>query len=266
MEEGVVLYSGGSDSTCVAALMAERFGRLHLLTFDRYGFHHIERSRETVGALEERFPQVEFVHRILRIEKLFAHLAFRDYLARLRRFGFRMLQNCTFCALANHLRALAYCQEHGIVHVADGVTRELPLLPSHMEEPIQRLREMYASYGIEYHTPVYDFDVPPEIGFFDKLFLPEDGASGVTVDPALRTTGRHLHELGLMPTENIKGSALDRRRQYRCFQYILHNMVALYAMPGGRDPEAYERQVMEIYEDVLQAYRPDPSLFEGEEA
>lgn len=263
MEEAVVLYSGGTDSTCAAAIMAERFQRLHLLTFDRYGFHHVERSRDTVEALARRFPDTEFVHRIVRVEKLFAHLAYRDYLSRLRRFGFRMLQNCTFCALAHHLRALAWCQEHGIRHVADGVTRELQYLPSHMEKPLGRLREYYASFGIEYHTPVYDFDVPPEIGFFDKVFLPEDGDRGVAVDPGLRTPGRYLHELGLLPQDNIKGSALDRRRQYRCFQYVINNLVAFHTSPT-RDYGVYEQEILAVYEDSLQNYRPDPSLLEGE--
>lgn len=260
--EAVVMYSGGTDSTCAAALMAERFQKLHLLTFHRYGFHHIERSGARVAALAERFPGTEFRHRILRIDKVFAQLAFRDYLSRLKRFGFRMLQQCTFCALANHFAALAYCRQHGIRHVADGVTRELQLLPSHMERPIERMRELYRSYGVEYHTPVYDFDIPKEMSFFDKVLQSEDGRTGVPVEPGARTTGRHLHELGLMPTENIKGSALDRRLQFRCFQYVLHNTVAFYAMPGASDHEAYQDQILEIYEDVLGRFEPDAALLE----
>ena len=36
-EKCAVLFSGGTDSTCAAALCAERFGEVHLLTFNELG-------------------------------------------------------------------------------------------------------------------------------------------------------------------------------------------------------------------------------------
>jgi len=239
-------------------MMAERFGRLHLLTFRRFGFHQVENSRKAAEALREKFAGTELVHRIIDIDRLFCHLAYDDYLSRIRRFGFFMLQNCTFCALANHLRTLAYCLRNGITHVADGVTRELAYLPSHMEKPIDRLKIFYEKYGITYHTPVYDFDIPREMNFFDRLALRDEATSGVVVEPGKRTTGRYLHERGLMPAENIKGSGLDRKLQYRCFQYVLHNMVAFWAyLPGkGRDYSSYEREILRLYDDRLAFFAP----------
>ncbi len=253
-----ILFSGGTDSMCVAALMAEQYGNIHLLTFTRYGFHQIEKSGVAVQRLVEKFPEVRFEHRIINIDRLFSHLAFKNYLQRIRKFGLMMLQNCTFCALAHHFRALGHCLEHGIKVVADGATRELQLLPSHMEKPIQRMRALYAEYGIDYLTPVYDFDIPREIDFFDKLKMEKDGDSGVAVDPQERTTGRYLHGLGLLPSENIKGSALDRNMQYRCFQYILHNMVAQIALPGTQDYPRYERDILALYEDAIERFKPHP--------
>ncbi len=259
MQESLaILYSGGTDSTCVAALMAESYRRIHLLTFDRSGFHQIQNTRLGAQRLIERFPEVHFEHRILKIDRIFNRLAFKAYLPRLRRFGLRMLQNCTFCALANHFRTLHYCLEHGIRVVADGATRELRFLPSHMVQPIERMRSLYAEYGIEYLTPVYDFDIPREIDFFDKLRMEKDGQEGVEVEPQQNTTGRHLHELGLLPSENIKGSALDRRLQYRCFQYVLHNMVAHVVMRGPEDYPRYEREILEVYEDTIERFKPGP--------
>lgn len=253
-----ILYSGGTDSTCVAALLAERSRHMHLLTFDRSGFHNIQNSAEGVQRLVERFPEIRFEHKILKIDRIFNRLAFQDYLSRLRRFGLMMLQNCTFCALANHFRALHYCLEHGIRTVADGATRELRFLPSHMEKPIEKLRALYAEYGIEYLTPVYDFDIPREIDFFDKLKMEKDGQTGVEIDPDGRTTGRYLHELGLLPSENIKGSALDRRLQYRCFQYIMHNMVAHIVLRAPQDYPRYEQDILEMYADVIERFKPGP--------
>ena len=253
-----LLFSGGTDSLCAAALMARRYREIHLLTFDRYGFHEIERSSLGAQRLRDRFPEVHFEHRIIKIDRLFTHLAFKNYLERLRKFGLMMLQNCTFCALANNFRALSYCLEKGNKVVADGATRELQFLPSHMEKPIQRMRELYAEYGIEYLTPVYDFDIPREIDFFDKLKMEKDGDKGVEVDPQGDTTGRYLFEQGLLPSENIKGSALDRQMQYRCFQYVLHNMVALIALPGTTDYPRYERDILALYEDAIGRFKPQP--------
>jgi len=253
-----ILFSGGTDSTCVAALMAERSRRIHLLTFDRAGFHNIQNTTEGAKRLVERFPEVKFEHKILKIDRVFNRLAFQDYLPRLRKFGLRMLQNCTLCALANHFRALHYCLEHGIQTVADGATRELRFLPSHMEKPIERVRALYAEYGIEYLTPVYDFDIPREIDFFDKLRMEKDGEKGVEIEPQRRTTGRRLHELGLLPSENIKGSALDRRLQYRCFQYILHNLVAHIVLQAPQDYPRYERGILDFYDDTIDRFKPGP--------
>jgi len=253
-----ILFSGGTDSTCVAALMAERSRDLHLLTFTRHGFHEIEKSATAVRRLVEKFPDVQFQHKIIDVDRLFSHLAFKNSVQRVRRFGLRMVQNCTFCALAHHFRALGYCLEHGIRTVADGATRELRFLPSHMEKPIEKLRALYAEYGIEYLTPVYDFDIPREIDFFDKLKMEKDGQTGVEIDPDGRTTGRYLHELGLLPSENIKGSALDRRLQYRCFQYILHNMVAHIVLRAPQDYPRYEQDILEMYADVIERFKPGP--------
>lgn len=253
-----ILFSGGTDSTCVAALMAERSRDLHLLTFTRHGFHEIEKSATAVQRLVEKFPDVQFQHKIIDVDRLFSHLAFKDYLQRVRRFGLRMVQNCTFCALAHHFRALGYCLEHGIRVVADGATRELPLLPSHMEKPIARMRALYAEYGIDYLTPVYDYDIPREIDFFDKLRMEKDGDTGVAVDPKDNTTGQYLFRLGLLPSQNIKGSALDRSMQYRCFQYVLHNMVAQFALAGLEDYPGYERGMVEFYEDAIERFKPRP--------
>lgn len=256
-EDVVVLYSGGTDSTCAAVLMAQRFQRIHLVTLDRAGFHQVEHSRKGAEMLARAFPSTTFVHRILRIDRLFTRVAFADYVSRIRRFGFFMLGNCTFCALSNHFRALAYCIEHGISHVADGVTRELPYLPSHMEKPIARLKEVYRQLGLEYHTPVYDFDIPREMSFFDRFLLPEEGKQGIVVDPDARTTGRYLHDLGILPTENIKGSSYDRGLQYRCFQYVLHNMVAFWTwLPRGKDYASYEARILDVYEDAILRFEP----------
>jgi hypothetical protein len=104
---------------------------------------------------------------------------------------------------------------------------------------------------------VYDFDIPREMNFFDKIFLKGDDR-GVELDPGRKTTGTYLHDLGIMPSENIKGSSIDRKFQYRCFQYILHNLVAfcVYLPAKGRDYTSYEHEILRVYEDGIRLLEP----------
>jgi len=156
----VVLYSGGSDSTLAAALAMEEFDKLHLLTFSRFGIFGIERAEVNVRKLEARFGAERIEHHLIDIDRLFEKVSYDRYLGTLRRHGFLVLSTCGLCKLAMHLRALLFCLDHGVEVLLDGANRAMDIYPAQMKPVIERMQGMYGHFGIDYRTPVIDYDGP----------------------------------------------------------------------------------------------------------
>lgn len=219
-KEVAILYSGGTDSTCVAAIMAEKFQAVHLLTFLRFGFYCIENSKNNINVLKLNFPATVFIHKIINVDRLAMYLTYHNYIYNIFKYGFFVLSNCLICGLINHFRALVYCLDNKISKLADGSTRDWIFFPTHMDKVILELRCMYAHFNIEYLTPVYNFDLfsPPK--FIDKIYP----SSPYDKETNKKTTGNYLFEKGIFKSPNIKGTDFDRKMQPRCFQFILHHI------------------------------------------
>lgn len=252
MKQAAVLYSGGTDSTAAVVLIAERFERIHLLTFRHSGLRKVGNSSYNLPALQKKFGAGKFVHRVFDTDRLFRALTYERYSQNVRRFGFFNLTTCGFCKLAMHVRTLLYCLDHGIDEAVDGANKNMSHFPAQMPEVLALLRGMYARAGIAYTNPVFDLDFPAEIDWFHKLGLaalarPAEAANAVTG----RTTGQVLFEAGLMPEENIKGKALDRRLQPHCLQLMLLNVFALGYYIPSHGMERYRRGVADFYREKI---------------
>jgi predicted subunit of tRNA(5-methylaminomethyl-2-thiouridylate) methyltransferase len=243
MRKAVVLYSGGTDSTVVAALAAQAFDIVHLLTFTRFGIHHPGRSRANVGKLKAKYGPDRFVHRILDIDRLFRKIAYGGYAGCVRRHGFFVLATCALCKVAMHTRALVYALDNEIRMVRDGANKEMKLFPAQTAEGIALIERLYGAFGIRYETPVFDFEPPPGKEFGDLLrerLAPESARR----DQSARTTGRTLQELGLADEPDLKGTRADRMMQARCFQLLLPLVLANWVfLPGHSYAEYQERAV-----------------------
>lgn len=249
-----IFFSGGTDSTCVSALMAERFRELHLLTFTRHGISYAEHSQKAAQALRQKFPGTRFVHKIISTNRLFEYTAYHDYLRSLLRYGYYMLSSCTFCSLSWHARMAAYCLDNDIMHAADGITRELLHYGGHMDANLKAAREFYARLGIEYENPVRNWDIPPSTQFINKITQDYDTPQMSDPDKLGRTTGRYLYEHGLMPSPDIKGSRLDQAMQIRCFDFFLYNMMVFWLQLSRKDYGTFEKDMHELYRDKLSQF------------
>jgi predicted subunit of tRNA(5-methylaminomethyl-2-thiouridylate) methyltransferase len=230
MKELVVLYSGGTDSTCATVLSAGEYDRIHLITYRRFGLFHMEHAARNVALLRERFGADRFVHVIIPIDRIFREISYARYWRMLARYGLFLLSTCGLCRLAMHVRTIVYCRANNITRVCDGSNRHAAGGTSTDQNPVlvEGVRKMYARYGIEYATPVYDYDEPAGSGWADKLQVEtprlKSMIAGDTARDGGRTSGKLLHELGYFAQPNIKGSKADRRMQARCLQLILSNI------------------------------------------
>lgn len=238
-----LLYSGGTDSTLAACLLAERHASVTLLTFSRFGLFSVGNAGLNAAKLRDRYGS-GISHVFLPVDGLFRKVSYDRYFSNLFRHGFFLLSTCGLCKLAMHVRAAVWCLDNGVTRVADGANKGMHLFPDQQPGVIGLLRKMYASVGINYENPVFDFEGPQDIEFADRFHLERLPGLAAPKDAEFlehrkKTAGYRLFELGVMPSENVKGTDLDRRMQPRCFQFILFNIwLHWYYLPYST-PEKY---------------------------
>ncbi|MEZ4268640.1 MAG: 7-cyano-7-deazaguanine synthase [Myxococcota bacterium] len=265
LDRVVVLFSGGTDSMLTAALAAERFDEVFLVTYHRLGLAGTENSARGAEALANKYGADRIHHEIIDITKLFKHVSYERYLQNLRKHKLFLLSTCGLCKLSMHIRTLIYCEDHGIKHVCDGANKGMNLFPAQMVGVLEIMKDLYADFGISYTNPVYDYEPPADKSLVDREGM---GVLKTSLAPVpepepesrTKTTGFALMEKGLAPNENVKGSKYDRERQPRCFQFTLFNIFAVKHYLGTDSEEGYRAKTAEFMEDKVEGMR---GLLEG---
>jgi len=155
-----VLFSGGSDSTLVAALMAEKYQVVHLHTYVHSCMFFEQKCEKSLKRLRDRFGHEKFTHRYVNINRLFRRIYLRDMVADFHKYGNYLLScSCAACKIAMHIETIMFNLKHGIRHACDGSQRETGMLfPEQMAGVMSTLARFYASFGISYTNPVYDME------------------------------------------------------------------------------------------------------------
>lgn len=256
--EIVILFSGGTDSTLTACLMAEEFRRVRLITYDRYGLFSVTNPEINVQKLKNKFGDDKFSHQIIKVDKLSKFVFYERYLRNLIKYRFFLLSNCGLCKLAMHIRTVIFCLDNKITNVCDGANQGMHLFPSQMIDVIKETEMMYANFGINYTNPVFNFEGPQDTEFADRLhfekILPTKEKDASYYEKKKKTTGYKLFELGLMPSENVKGTELDRKMQPRCFQFVLFNIFVLWYYLYNRNYEEYREATSRFYKEKIEFF------------
>ncbi len=260
LNETATLFSGGTDSTLTAALMAEQYDKIHLITYDRFAFSSVTNPKINVKKLQDKYGKDKFEFHIIKVEKLTRFVFYERYLQNIRKHGFFLLTICGLCKLAMHIRTVVFCLENKIPNVCDGANQGMHLFPAQMANVIKEYGDMYTRYGITYSNPVFKYEGPQNIEFADRLhlerILPSEGGEqpvACSRETKANTTGRKLYELGLMPSENVKGTELDRKMQPRCFQFILFNVFVHWYYLADHTYDEYQDATVDFYRDKIRA-------------
>ena len=227
MNKCVVLFSGGTDSFCTAALACEKFSEVHLLTFFEKATAESPVPKENVSKLKFEYPKTKIFHEVISTDSLVRILSYQDYFQSVIKFHLLNLATPGLSSLSWHISAIKYCKTQKIETVYDGMTKELLHLPGHMPEIRELFRSMYHQYGILFSSLVIDWDVPPDQRFMDKLIVDRHGFT-INAKPQVRTTGQWLYDKKLLPHPNIKGSLFDQRTQHDCYSFVIYNMLAFW--------------------------------------
>lgn len=153
--EFCVLFSGGTDTTLLAARLLEdpSVRKLHLLTFCNGICVRVDRSRIHAGELARRYGTDRVVHEIIYITEVFHRM--RSPLGELVRKYRSTLVFDLCCRLSMETAAIRYALDRGIRAVCDGTNIDQGRLFLERPDYMRASREFYASYGIDYSTPVY---------------------------------------------------------------------------------------------------------------
>jgi hypothetical protein len=153
-----VLFSGGSDSTLTASLLAREHEHVHLLTYKHRIMRFGKKCLKSLDSLQKAYGEDRFTHAFLDLNPIFDKLFFGSLAADLRRWGtYALPMCCGSCKLAMHVRTIQYNLEHGIRFAADGSNIELAeLFPEQMPPVLELYRQLYERFGIVYTNPVFD--------------------------------------------------------------------------------------------------------------
>jgi len=165
-----ILFSGGTDSLALYGLASNghlhslgRPQRIHLLNmlngmgrFPTFTRNRFEVSRDILANQQPdpgAMPEALLVE--LDMGRLFQGLWLDRYEELMPRFGNKNLV-CVACKVAMHIRAIIYCTEHRITHLAVGYTRKQDHYPEQTPVFMDKISEFSSQLGISTSFPVYD--------------------------------------------------------------------------------------------------------------
>ena len=224
-----VLYSGGTDSTCVVAIEAEKYSQVHLLTYEERATFGSPIPLDNVRLLEKGYPDVRFIPVHMSVDRLVRYFWYEHYLHYVLRYGRLSLSTCGMSTLSWHVRTISYCLENDITAVADGLTRELMHFPGHMDGVVERFRALYAHFGIEYSNPVRSWPTPEDRQLIDQVLVNRHPYESLWNQTSRqKTTGWYLYERGVFPSPNMKGTRQDFSMQHECYPFALYNIMTFW--------------------------------------
>jgi hypothetical protein len=154
--ETTLLYSGGTDSTLAAILLAERFDRVRLVTYDHRwwtGHFDLRKALARGRRVRERLGPDRITHEFVRMGPLFHRFVTATLLDDYRRFHTNTC--CVGCKLAMHTRTVLFNLERGIRYAADGSAADQSYHAEQLGGVLARVRRLYQRYGIEYANPSF---------------------------------------------------------------------------------------------------------------
>ncbi|MFW5785345.1 MAG: hypothetical protein ACOCW1_04080, partial [Chitinispirillaceae bacterium] len=182
-QEICIRYSGGTDSTLVAAIMAQRFRKVHLLTFassyEALTLYTIKSSPKNsvcnLEYLEKRYGRRKFTHTIMRMEKERDDIYFNYYQKHITGKSFLRVSFCPACTMAMHKMTIGYCRENDIRFASDGscIDSGAYLWQMQHKDNLEMIKQAYSWAGIEYLiNPCYNVPDSAE-ALFEKGILPQ---------------------------------------------------------------------------------------------
>jgi hypothetical protein len=162
-----LMYSGGCDSTLAACRLAQRFPKVHLVTFTRFGFIQTDAPSVHAERMKRRFAQTEFVAHKIAYGKFYEEIESFHRLRSLWKHGTMTSVPCGHCKISMHWRNLLFCLENGVKFAADGaVTGNEQFAEQNPKILMPELVDFYGQFGVTLVHPVHEPGLSTEAELF----------------------------------------------------------------------------------------------------
>ncbi len=155
--EAVIQFSGGIDSLYVAYMLAQKYDRIHLLTFYKGYLHFgLNFSKPNIMNLKRLFGEEKIVFKVVNMKSLFKKMAVKNFFKDLKKFG-NEISWCIPCRASMTIMSIIYAIENDISDFTDGANWEQApdqenLLTTADNYPgyLELLREFSKTYSVNY--------------------------------------------------------------------------------------------------------------------
>lgn len=158
-ESVLVMYSGGVDSTLLAATLPESFKRIYLVTYDLAYLFGLSNCHKNIEKLKAIHSHRIVSHRIVNATKartLLLDTFYDDYFEYCK--GTSPAIICLACRMAMLMESIKLCLQFGIGNLAIGHTR-IQASKAHSFPPIvKRFITFMERYNISYTNHLYDVE------------------------------------------------------------------------------------------------------------
>ncbi|OIN61210.1 7-cyano-7-deazaguanine synthase [Arsenicibacter rosenii] len=151
-----MLFSGGRDSSLATCILANENSKIHLLSMFNGAVVKGDISQYRYNEIKEKFPNNIISFNILSSFSLFRRIALLDIEKDFERFKYNLIP--VGDALATHTIAVIYCIQNKINNLASGYVKYEMDFPEQLPDVVARTSEFVKKYGINYLTPVYEYD------------------------------------------------------------------------------------------------------------
>lgn len=152
-----LFFSGGADSTYAAVLLAQRFDRVHLLSFGHDGIANTHKPQINADRLQRRFGD-KIVYCAIDGNDAWRRLYLAGFGRDRDRYGsFLSSGVCECCYLSWNAIAAVYNKRNHVTSLAVGIDRDHSgFMYSATDEGIETMRQFHDGYGVRFFMPVYD--------------------------------------------------------------------------------------------------------------
>lgn len=166
MKNEVVLeFSGGIDSLYAAHYLAQKYDKIHLLTFYKGYLHFaLKANKINIDLLREIHGENKIINRIVDIKSIFKKMAVRSYKETKQKYG-NEIAWCIPCRASMAIGSIIYALENNIPEFTDGANWEqapngekLLVTADNYPEFLETIKTFAENYKVHYLPILYDLN------------------------------------------------------------------------------------------------------------
>lgn len=168
-KEVIAEFSGGIDSLYAAHFLAQRYDKVHLLTFNKGYLHFaLKANRTNVDFLKRLHGEDKFMSQMIEIKSIFKKMAVKTFKETSKNYGNETAW-CIPCRASMALGSIIYALENNIPEFTDGANWEqapdgekLLVTADNYPEFLDTIKNFAMEYKVKYLPVLYDLNTRQE--------------------------------------------------------------------------------------------------------